>query len=373
VVFFESIAGVILVALVLFDVFESVVLPRRAGNMFRLAPHTMALLWPIWRRIGLRLQPAWRREDFLGTFAPLVIVLLLVLWFAGLILGFGLILHALEDQLLPPIADYETAFYLAGTSLLTIGFGDVVATAGPARFAVVFAGAAGLTIVALVIALTFNLYASFARREVLVLALDARAGVPPSGVVLLETYGRYRIPEELATMFAQFELWTAETLDSHLAYPPLMFFRSSHDGQSWISALGAVLDAATLLIAAVPDGAEVDGASLRKSRAAAKMFYSIGCHALVDLTQLRITGKRSNTAAHGPGIERVEFEMACLRLAEAGYPVLAGETAWQAFSERRSAYAARLNLLATYFASPPTQWIGDRTMLERVHAPHFGN
>ena len=370
---FDLPTGVILVTVVLFDVFESVILPRRAGNMFRLAPHVLALLWPVWRRIGLRLQPAWRREDFLGTFAPLAIVLLLVLWFAGLIVGFGLILHAMHDQLLPPIVDYETAFYMAGTSLLTIGFGDVVATAGPARFAVVFAGAAGLTIVALVIALTFNLYASFARREVLVLALDARAGVPPSGVVLLETYGRYRIPDELAAMFAQFELWTAETLDSHLAYPPLMFFRSSHDGQSWISALGAVLDAATLLITAVPEAAEVDGDSLRKSRAGAKMFYSIGCHALVDLTQLRIAGGLSKLAAPSPGIERSEFETACHRLAEAGYPVSASETAWQAFAERRSAYAARLNLLATYFASPPTQWIGDRTMLERVHAPHFGN
>ena len=90
-VVFELIAGVILVTVVLFDVFESVVLPRRAGNLFRLAPHLLALPWPVWRRIGLRLQPAWRREDFLGTFPPLAIVLLLVLWFAGLIVGFGLI------------------------------------------------------------------------------------------------------------------------------------------------------------------------------------------------------------------------------------------------------------------------------------------
>ena len=370
---FELVAGVILVTAVLFDVFESVVLPRRAGNLFRLAPHVLALPWPIWRRIGLRLQPAWRREDFLGTFAPLAIVLLLALWFAGLIVGFGLILHALHDQLMPPIADFETAFYMAGTSLLTIGFGDVVATTGAARFTVVFAGAAGLTIVALVIALTFNLYASFARREVLVLALDARAGAPPSGLVLLETYGRYGIPEELAALFAQFELWTAEMLDSHLAYPVLIYFRSSHDGQSWISALGAVLDAATLLIAAVPEDAEVNGASLRNSRAGAKMLYSIGCHALVDLTQLRIAGGIAKLAAPNPGIERSEFEAACRRLAQAGYPVLCDEATWQIFAERRSAYAARLNLLATYLASPPTQWIGDRTMLERVQAPHFGN
>jgi hypothetical protein len=258
---------------------------RGDGNMFRLAPHLLLFLWPAWRRIGLRMQPAWRREDFLGTFAPLAIVLLLVVWFAALIVGFGLILHALQDQLRPQIIDYETAFYVAGTSLLTIGFGDIVATAAPARIAVVLAGAAGLTIVALVIALAFNSYVSFARREVLVLVLDARAGVPPSGVMLLETYG---------------------------------------------------------------------------------------CHALIDLTQVRFARRRVDFAGQGPSIERAEFDSACRQLAEAGYPISCNDASWQAIAQRRAAYASRLNLLASYFASPPTQWIGDRTLLTRVHAAHFG-
>jgi hypothetical protein len=370
---FELIVGIVLVAMVLFDVFESVVLPRRTGNMLRLAPHLLLFLWPVWRRIGLRMQPAWRREDFLGTFAPFAIVLLLVVWFAALIFGFGLILHALQDQLRPQIVDYETAFYVAGTSLLTIGFGDIVATAAPARIAVVLAGAAGLTIVALVIALAFNLYASFARREVLVLVLDARAGVPPSGVTLLETYGRHRIVDELAAMFAQFELWTAEMLDSHLAYPILPFFRSSHDGQSWISALGAVLDAATLLTTAVPEDCNQHPDLLHKGRVSAQMLYSIGCHALIDLTQVRFARGRVDFASQGPGIERGEFDSACRQLAEAGYPISCSDASWQAFAQRRAAYASRLNLLASYFASPPTQWIGDRTLLTHVHAAHFSH
>ena len=177
----------------------------------------------------------------MGSFATFAIVMLLVLWVVALIIGFGLVVHASADQFRPAIRDYETAFYVAGTSLFTIGYGDFVATAPMARFAMLLAAAGGLTILALVIALTFNLYASFARREVLVLMLDARAGVPPSGVTLLETYGRLGIVDELATTFGQFELWVAEMLDSHLAYPILAFFRSSHDGQSWVSALGAVL------------------------------------------------------------------------------------------------------------------------------------
>ena len=70
----------------------------------------------------------------------------------------------------------------------------------------------------------------------------------------------------MAPSFAQFEIWTAEMLDSHLAYPILPFFRSSHDGQSWVSALGAVLDAATLLITACPGGS-IDRLRLRFAKA----------------------------------------------------------------------------------------------------------
>lgn len=360
-----------LIAIVLYDVFETVVVPRRTGRLFRVAPHITIWLWPLWRRFGVRLHPAWRREDFLGTFAPFVIVLLLATWVVTLILGFGLILHALEDQIRPRPSDYGSAFYLAGSSLFTIGFGDFVPVGWAARLTTLLAAAAGLAVVALVISLVFNLYASFARREVLVLLLDSRAGVPPSGVTFLETFGRYRIVDQLTSTFASYELWTADMLDSHLAYPILPFFRSSHDGQSWVSALGAVLDAATLLITVVQEEIVDASDAVRKSRAAAEMMYDIGCHALIDLTQLRVPRGFSEATSQEPGIERSEFEAACRRLGEAGYYTICSDESWQAFVRHRAVYAARLNLLASFFASPPTQWIGDRTILTRRHVPHF--
>ncbi len=354
------------------DVFETVVVPRRSRRVLRVAPYLVLWLWPAWRRFGMRVRAGWRREDFLGKFAPFLLVLMLVTWVLALIFGFGLILHALQDQIQPRLTNYETAFYVAGTSLFTIGFGDFVPVAAASRFAVLLAGAAGLAVVALVIALTFNLYASFARREVLVLLLGARAGAPPSGVMLLETFGQRRIIDELATTFAKFEVWTAEMLDSHLAYPILPFFRSSHDGQSWVSTLGAVLDAATLLIAVVQEDTDQCHTAFHKNHASAEMMYATGCHALIDLTQtgqslLPITRSNQN-----PGIERGEFEVACRQLTEAGYDAVCSDDTWSAFAQRRALYAERLNALARYFSSPPTQWIGDRTLLNlRNMHPHF--
>ena len=367
----ELLIGLALVAVVLFDVFETVVVPRRTTSRMRFSPHILPRLWPIWRMIGTRLKPAWRREEFLGTFAPFAFVFLLLVWVLALICGFGLALHALADDIHPPIDGYATALYLAGVSLLTIGFGDFVPTALASRAIVLLAGASGLAVVALVISLMFNLYASFARREVLVLLLDSRAGVPPSGVMLLETFGRFRTVDELAATFASYEVWTAEMLDSHLAYPILPYFRSSHDSQSWVSALGAVLDAATLFVCAVPKDPTEGDSYWHNCRASAEMMYAIGCHALVDLTQAGLVRNQINRLNTQPGIERAEFEAACHRLTEAGYRTICTEESWQAFSQRRAVYSQRLNLLARYFASPPTQWIGDRTVLAYHQVEHI--
>src|SRR6185436_5304601 len=109
----ELIVGITLVALVLFDVFETIVVPRRTDHPLRLAPYILIFLWPVWRRIGFRIHPTWRREDFLGTFGPFILVTLLVAWVLALILGFGLILHTMADEIRPPISGFFTALYVA--------------------------------------------------------------------------------------------------------------------------------------------------------------------------------------------------------------------------------------------------------------------
>jgi Ion channel len=372
----ELLIGALVVAAVLYDVFQSIVVPRWTDRTLRLSPFLIDVLWPVWRRIGLRLRPAQRSENFLGTFAPLALIDVLLVWVTALIVGYGLMIHALREQIEPPISHLGTAFYLAGSSLLTLGFGDLVARGGPARFVLLAAAASGLAVVALVISLTFSLYGLFQRREVLVLTLDARAGAPPSGVTMLETYARLEILEELPATFAAWEVWSAEMLESHLAYPILPYFRSSHKNESWVSALGAVLDAATLLLTTLEGGhpaerSEERGpasrlAGLERPQGAAHLMYRLGCHALLDLSQwfrFRLPDEPEPVGepTRAGGVERAEFVAARERLAAAGYRLCEEEGAWRSFVKHRSVYAAALNDLARHFATPPTQWIGDRS------------
>ena len=337
-----------LVIYMLNDVFQSVVVPRSTPGRYRLSRLVIRNGWQLCRGLGLRSGSSGARERLFGTFAPMAVVVLLVLWVTGIILGFAFIFFALRHQLNPVVSDFPTAFYFAGTSVLTIGFGDVVATSGLARFLALLAGACGLGTIALAISFLFSLYASFQRREIQIVTLDARAGAPPSGVSLLETTAKYGLREDLPRLFGEWEKWGAEVLDSHLAFPILAYFRSSHDNESWVSALGAVLDATTLLLTTVVDG----------PRGPAKMMFAMGTHLVEDLSGFfHIPGDGD------AGVERYEFDDARSRLAAAGWTLLAPEESWTAFSRLRSQYAGQLNSMAKWWAAPPTQWIGDRSFV----------
>jgi hypothetical protein len=341
----EGLLGLLFVGAVAWDVFQTVVVPRPSPGRFRIARNLTRATWGLARRLALRSSDARRREGILGVYAPALVLFLLFVWVLTLLVGFGLLVFALRDELRPQPTTLTEAIYAAGTALFTIGFGDYVPTATPARMISLIAAGTGLGIVALVITYLFSLYGAFQRREIQVVTLDSRAGAPPSGIALLETFARLDIVDELPAFFASWETWAAEVLDSHVAYPILGFFRSSHDNESWVGSIGAVLDAATLVVTTI------EGVP----RGHAEMMASMGEHLVEDISNAY--GFQNEP---GAGIARMEFEEARQRLRAARYALTDPDRAWRAFSTRRSRYAARLNLLAEFMVSPPSQWIGDR-------------
>ena len=347
----EIVAGLLIVALVLYDVFQTVIVPRPSTSGIGVARYVIVATWPAWRRYCESIRSADARERRLGAYAPFMLVFLLFFWIVALIFGYALILFALRDQVTPPLDDLWNAVYFAGTSFLTIGFGDVTPTGLGARVASLAAGANGLVLVALAITFLFSLYGSFQRREVLVVTLDARAGAPPSGVQLLEKLSRLSLVGDLDALFAAWETWSAEVLDSHMAYPLLCFFRSSHDNESWVSALGALLDAATLCITTVEDG----------SAGAAHLLVGLGSHLVEDVTRyFRMPHE------HGALVDRAEFDVARERLRAAGWRLRDAERSWVDFQALRARYAEDLNAMARFWAVPPAQWIGDRSAMRHA-------
>ena len=342
----EIAGGLFLIAFVAWDVFNTVALPRPTPSLYRLARNLTRFAWRAWCWQGRRMALGDRRERWLGAFAPLLVLVLLVAWVLLLITGFGLIDLAFGADFNPPIQSIGTALYLAGAGLLTIGFGDIVPTVALTRAIAIASAGLGLGTVALVITYLFSLYGSFQRREVLVTMLDGRAGAPPSGVALLETCQRTGMLDELPALFGEWERWAAEVLDSHLAYPILGYFRSSHDHESWVASLGAMLDAAVLVLTTVED----------QPRGRAEMLLAIGVHLVEDVSSFFGFANDGRV-----GVERAEYEAARGRLEAAGFRLEGPEGGWILFAQLRARYASRINELAGYWMTPPALWIGDRS------------
>jgi hypothetical protein len=347
------IAGLGGIALLLFDLFNAIVVPRQTTNPLRLGSRLVRWSWLAWREFCLRLSPE-SREDSLAAFAPVAMVGLLFFWLTGVLFSYGVVFYALRPQFHPAIGNFGEALYFSGTSMLTIGFGDIVAVDWPARALAIAAAVSGLAVVAVVISFLYSTFASFQRRETFVITLGLRAGAPPSGVMLLESAAKLDLMTDLMQTLRRGQVWSNEVLESHLAYPILAYFRSSHDDESWVGALGALLDASTLLITAV------DGLPAGQ----AKLMLAAGNHLVHDLGRYFARSAENSDV----GLERFEFDQACERLTKAGIHMRPAEEAWSAFQRLRPQYAAHVNEMAKFFAIPPTQWIGDRSTWRRHQA-----
>lgn len=341
--------GLLLLVLTLWDVFQTVVVPRPTPGRFRIARYVVRGSWEVLRFLARRRSGATRDQLF-GLFGPFSAVLLLAVWIVALVFAYGLILFAVRDQMEPVPTNLATTVYFAATSLLTLGFGEIVAVGGVARFVVLLAAATGLGVVALVVTFLFSIYGSYQTRELEVIRLQATAGAPPSAVKLLEAFATLQFKDRLPAFFVVWQRWAAEVLDSHVAYPVLTYFRSSHDNLSWISALGTVLDAATLVLTTIRDVPRGDAELLRR----------IGSHLVEDISNL---GFHSGDPAL---LSREAFELAYARLQAVGYDLEPIDEAWPRFQAARSNYDARLETMADYWEVESQSWLGSMEELRSV-------
>ena len=347
------IAGMSLNLLVLWEGFETVVLPRRVTRRFRLTRFFYRNSWRPWVRMVTHLFPARQRETWLSYFGPLSLLLLLSFWAFGLICGFALIHWALGSAVLTMdgSSGFLTDLYLSGTTFFTLGLGDVLPRSSLARLLVVVESGMGFAFLALIIGYLPALNQSFARREVSISLLDARAGSPPTASEMLRRHGFERGNEALRQLLFEWERWSAEFLEGHLSYPVLAYFRSQHDNQSWLGSLTAILDTCALIMAGL------EGACERQ----AELTFAMARHAVVDLSLVFRTGPRA------PGADRLPPErLAELRLlvAESGQKLREGEAFDRKLGELRLLYEPYVYALASHFQVRLPPWIAKESWVD---------
>ena len=342
---FIGLIGVFLLVLILWDSFETIILPRRVTRRLRLTSTFYRYMRIPWLRLARRMTPGKRQEGFLSVFGPLSVLLLFAVWAAGLILSFAMLQWATGSRIGMEwsIQSFRSNLYLSGTTFFTLGLGDVTPHTPLARFVTVAEAGTGFGFLAIVIAYLPVLYGAFSRREVNISLLDARAGSPPTAAELLRRHSRQNNLEALEQYLLAWESWAAELMESHLSYPVLCYFRSQHNNQSWVSALATILDSCALLIA------HTEGAL----RWQAELTFAISRHALVDLAQVIAVPPRP------PSVDR--FDPAILTelrviLGAAGAPLCKARAAEETLTQLRQMYEPFLFGFSELLLMPLPVW-----------------
>jgi hypothetical protein len=349
------IAGFLCLCIVLVDAFQTIILPRRASGRFRLTRLFYLATWNPWAFFARRLRDKTRRESVFSYYGPLSLIFLLVVWAGAMIVGFALIFYSLGS----PFRDaseltvgFRSDLYVSGTTLFTLGLGDVTPLNRWARELIVLESGTGLGFLAVVMGYFPVLYGAFSRREVSIALLDARAGSPPTATELMKRHSYDGADKALALLLVEWERWSAELLESHISYPLLCYFRSQHTNQSWLSALTAILDTSALLISGIR------GAEARQ----AQLTFAMARHAVVDLAQIfSLQPIQDAPDRLPPQAYQQLFHVLC----DSGVNVCRDSFCIDRLKEMRQLYEGYAEALSRYLAMPLPPWVTD--------APHKDN
>ena len=118
-----AVAGLLIIVAVLWEAFETVVLPRRVTRRFRFTVLFYRLTWRPWRAIASKTRNVKLRETFLVILGRFT-VMLFVVYAMLLIFGFGLVFYGAASHTATEWP-FWTSIYLSGTTFFTLGIGDV--------------------------------------------------------------------------------------------------------------------------------------------------------------------------------------------------------------------------------------------------------
>ena len=342
-------AGILCVFTVLLDAFQTIILPRRATGRVRLTRLFYIATWIPWSFVANRLHNPRKRETAFSFYGPLSLILLLVLWAALILLGFGLLFysigHPFYDNREP--TGFWSDLYVSGTAIFTLGPTDSGPVSEAARWLMVIEAGTGFGFLAIVMGYFPVLYGAFSRREVNISLLDARAGSPPTAAELMRRHAHKDAAEALSVLLTEWERWSAELLESHISFPLLCYFRSQHTNQSWIGALTCILDASAMLIAGV------QGHEARQ----AQLTFAMARHAMVDLTQVISKTPIANAPDRLP-TER--YNQLYGLLCQSGVSMCRDGFSEQRLRDLRRLYEPYAETLSRHFCMPLPPWIAEQ-------------
>lgn len=184
-----------------------------------------------WRSLRLVARHVPRSRHLLHAALPLLIGGLISLWLLLLLFGFALLYYPWVGNpaafSAPPnhTGTPFDALYMSGTTLFTLGYGDITPRTTALRALALLEAGSGMATISLAIAYVLGVYPALARLRIRATALDAEVAGQVSGIPLLRRYllGEGRWIGDLNDRLRELALELLELAENHEAHPVLYY------------------------------------------------------------------------------------------------------------------------------------------------------
>jgi hypothetical protein len=358
-------SGVFLLLFVAYDVYATILdASGRAGPLSQILNR---IVWGASRRLAFRLSRG-RRHRLLNLVGPMLMPALIVIYLHLLIVGFALIYlprMPAEFTVEPSAtsANWIESLYFSGSTLITLGYGDITPRTVFMRFMALVEGASGFALISLAVTYLITVYSALARKRVIALSFyhQAEEGADVAGFIAHHfVSGRFHGFEAVLRMAARD---INELQESHAEHPVIHYFHPVAVHKSMPRVFFLVLETCAVINACL----DADEYPETCGHPELRTLEASGLHVL---DQLIVALNLQNARMHPPE-DAAESSKRLLRryrqtmkqLAAAGVETRRDtDEGWEIYRQRRGQWETKLHCFARHLGYDWDEVTGDRDL-----------
>ncbi len=365
--------GALLLVIIGVEVYMTILHSRgRSGIISESINRTV---WRVARSVAFRASRR-RRHYLLSLVGPLLLPLLIVVSMTLHVIGFALIYlprmpaeFSVEREAVS--SAWIEAFYFSGTTLTTVGYGDISPRSFSMRLVALSEAASGLILITLAVTYLITVYGALERKRAVALSFYHRAD---EGADAAAYIAHHFVEDRFYGLDATLRAATRDLqnlLEAHEEHPVIHYFHPSEVHKGMPRVLFLTLETCVVIKACLnPDAyptmtrhPEVDALNSNTRHVLKTLLTSL---------------EPRWSATHGNNIEHIEppaeelrrwrgrWQQTMARLQEAGISVRVDERAsWTDYRTRRLEWEAPLNRFATHLGYDWNEVTGDREEVSR--------
>ena len=362
---FFTVLGLSILAVVVYDVYATILHARsRSGPIGEALNRTV---WRVARFIAFKLTRP-RRHRLLNVVGPLLLPLLIIIFIALLVMGFALIYYprmpaSFNVEAGAADSPWMAALYFSGTTLTTVGYGDIAPHSTAMRLTALFEAASGFALISLAITYLITVYRALERKRAVAISFYHQAEEGADAAAFIAHHfvaGRFYGFETTMRMATRDIQGLHE---SHVEHPVIHYFHPVEVYKSLPRMLFLSLEICAVIRACLDTEEYAETVNHPEVRTLEASSRHVLGALLASLELERRSRRRRETPFEESRRWRHRFEQTMQKLREAGVQTRPDDAAaWEFYRARREEWESQLHRFSRHLGYDWDEITGDRDL-----------